>query len=66
MQVQRFADLFLNGVQRVERRHRLLKDHTDISAPHAAKLRVGGFQQVFALEQNFSGGMRRRRILQQF
>ena len=36
MQQQDFADLLLDGVQRIERGHRLLEDDGDVVAAHLA------------------------------
>jgi len=36
MDEQHLVDLFLDGVQRVERGHGLLEDHGDAVAPHTA------------------------------
>ena len=43
MQQENLADLLLDGVQRIERGHRLLEDDRDIVAAHAANL---GLRQV--------------------
>ena len=37
MQLQHLADLPLDGVERVERGHRLLEDHGDVVAAHARR-----------------------------
>ena len=52
MQDQCFAELFLDGVQWVQRGHRLLEDHRDIAASHAADIFIREGQQVIALQQN--------------
>ena len=58
MQLDDFADLLLDGVQRIERRHRLLKDDRNSSAADGAQLRFVGFQNVLAFEQDFAGRVR--------
>src|SRR6516162_5907620 len=57
MQQQDLADLLLDGVQRVERGHRLLKDDGDVLAAHASHLALAQLQQVAALEADRSRGM---------
>ena len=42
MQGQAFGQLLFNGVQRVERGHRFLKDERDVVAAHLAQQRVAG------------------------
>ena len=51
MQQQNFADLLFDGVQRIERGHRLLKDDGDVVAAHAPHVALGKRQQIAALEQ---------------
>ena len=46
MQSQDFADLRLNGLQRIERRHRLLEDNRDVVAANAANLVLAEIQQL--------------------
>ena len=43
---QHLADLPLNGVERIERSHRLLKDHRDAIAAHALQLLLGELEHV--------------------
>ncbi len=57
----RLRHLVADGEQRVQRGHRVLQDHGDAPAPHAAHLRVGFLQQVLALEQHPAAGDPRRR-----
>ena len=38
LQLQHFGDLVADGQQRVQRRHRLLKDHGNVVPPHSAQL----------------------------
>ena len=51
MQAQRFGNLFADGENGIERRHRILKDHGDVVAAHLAHLGVGKFEQIFAVEK---------------
>ena len=57
---QRFAHLMLDGVERIERAHRLLEDHRDAGAADVAQLTVAESGEVAALEQdaaaNVGGG----------
>jgi LmbE family N-acetylglucosaminyl deacetylase len=58
VQIEDLADLpFSIGVQRIERRHRLLEDHRDVVAAHLPQHLIGGLQQVMPAKENFSGGM---------
>ena len=50
MQQQNFADLLLDRVQRIERRHRLLENDGDVVAAHLADLALRHGQQFAALE----------------
>ena len=52
MQAQHFDDLLANGKNRVERGHRLLKDHRDLIAPQAPQPCRRCLRQIFALEQD--------------
>jgi len=45
----RLGDLIAHGVDRVERGHRLLKDHGDVVATNAAHLGLGKLEQVLGL-----------------
>jgi hypothetical protein len=63
--LQDLADLLLDRVQRVERRHRLLEHHGDVVAADLAQLVDTCLQQILALEQDLAGGMRGRRIAEQ-
>ena len=50
VQPQRLAELPADGQHGIEARHRLLEDHGDVVAAHAAASRVGELQQVDAAE----------------
>ena len=65
VQLQDLAHLLLDGVQRVERRHRLLEDDRDAVAADLAHLGVGDLEQVLAVEEDLARRMRRRRIGQE-
>ena len=65
MQQQDLADLLFDGVQRIERRHRLLEHDGDVVAAHAPHVALGERQQIAALESDRAGGMLRRRIGQE-
>ena len=52
----RLGHLVADGEQRVERGHRVLQDHGDALAAHAAHLGVGFLEQVLALEQHPAAG----------
>ena len=54
----RLRHLVADGEQRVQRGHRVLQDHGDALAAHAAHLGVGFLQQVLALEQHRPPAMR--------
>ena len=54
---QHLDDLFADRQDRVQRGHRLLKDHADIPAANAAPLPLGKRQQIAALEQNPPAGL---------
>jgi hypothetical protein len=49
---QHLAHLLLDGVQRVERGHRLLEDHGDPVAADPAERALGGAHQLLTLEQD--------------
>ena len=66
MDRQDLADLPLDRVQRIERRHRLLEDHGDAVAADPAQFLVGRGEQIMAVEQDLAAfGCSRRRIGQQ-
>ena len=65
VQFDDLADLLFDGVQRIERGHRLLEDHRDPRAAHAAKRPLAHGQHVLAIEQDLSAGMPRGGIGQQ-
>src|SRR5471032_2111159 len=66
MQTQNLSDLLFNRVQRIKRRHRLLKNNGDVVAANLADVALGHRQQFLALEDDRAGRMARRRIGQQF
>jgi hypothetical protein len=47
---QRFGDLQPNGEQRIERRHRLLKDHRNVAPADFAHLLLVEVEQIAAIE----------------
>ena len=55
MQGQHLTDLFADGVQGVQGRHRLLKDHGDLVAAHRPHLACAEGPQVLAIEQDLLG-----------
>ena len=59
---ERFRDLVADGEDRVERRHRLLKDERDLGAAHLAHLRFGQRQQIAVLEPDAAAGDPSRRL----
>ena len=63
---QDFADLLLDGVQRIKRGHRLLEHDGNVVAAHAAHVALGERQQIAAFESNAARRMRRGRIRQEF
>ncbi len=48
----RFADLVADGEQRIERGHRVLQDHGDALAAHAAHFRLRLVEKVLAFEHH--------------
>ena len=65
MHRENLADLPLDGVQRVERTHRLLEHHGDVVAAHPPQRPLVGLQHVLAVEDDLAGGMAGGRIGQQ-
>ena len=66
MDLQHFTHLFFNGMKRIERAHRLLKDHRNGIAAQAAHMLLAGGEQIFpALEIYLARWMGSRRIGQQ-
>ena len=65
MQQQNLADLLLDGVQRIERGHRLLEHDGDVVAAHPPHLTLREREQVAALEADAAGRMMRGRIGQE-
>ena len=47
-------DLAADGHEGIQRRHRVLEDHGDVSAPHLLDLPVGEGEQFLALEADAS------------
>ncbi len=66
MEQQDFADLLLDGVQRVERGHRLLEHDGDVVAAHLPHVAFGQLQKFAVLEGDGPRRMPRRRVRQQF
>ena len=46
MQIEDFADLALDRVQRIERGHRLLEHHGDVVAAHLPQVALIGVEQL--------------------
>src|ERR1700747_889903 len=65
MQLEDFTDLRLDGVERIERSHRLLEDDRNVVAANAAHLALRQIEQFAALEANASRWMRRGRVREQ-
>jgi hypothetical protein len=57
VQLQNLADLRLDGVQRIERGHRLLEDDRNVIAADAANFALRQIEQFAALEAYGAGGM---------
>jgi hypothetical protein len=53
-----FGNLFADGLDRIERRHRLLEHHADVVAAQRAHLVLGCREDVDAVECDASGGAR--------
>ena len=64
VQIDHLADLRLDGVKRIKRSHRLLKDDRDIVAADAANLVLAHAEQILPLEANASSRVMRGRIRQ--
>ena len=58
VQRQHLDDLVADGVQRVQRRHRLLEDHADARAADAAHLALALVHQVFVVEADGAAAVR--------
>ncbi len=56
MLLQGFGDLPADRQHRVQRSHRLLKDHADVAAAHPAHLLFGEAHQVAAIKQHLAAG----------
>ena len=52
----RLRDLVADGVDGIERGHRLLKDHRDLAAPDAANPLLRDLHQILALQEHPTGG----------
>jgi hypothetical protein len=61
MHAERLADLVADREQRIERGHRVLQDHGDALAAHAAHLGIRLVEQVLALEHHPPADDARRR-----
>ena len=62
MHIDRLGDLHADGQRRIERTHRLLKDHRDAIATNLAHLRIRQLEQVLAFEQDLAGHNPTRRV----
>ena len=62
VQEQNLANLLIDGVQRIERGHRLLENDGDVVAAHAAHVALGEREQVAAVESDSARWMRCRRV----
>ena len=65
MQNERFAQLLFNGVQRVERGHRLLENHRHAVAAQRLHPRRLSAQQLFTVKADAAVGMAGARVGQQ-
>src|SRR5215472_5673891 len=65
VQQQDLADLLLDGMERIERRHRLLEDDGDIVTTHVPDIPLAHGKQILALEPDRARGVMRGRIRQQ-
>ncbi|MNH28646.1 hypothetical protein D3C79_888310 [compost metagenome] len=65
VQGQHFRQLFLNGVQGIERHHRLLKNHRNLVAAHFAQFGFRRMQQRTSVEPDIPTGIDHRRRRQQ-
>jgi hypothetical protein len=61
VQAQRLGDLVADGVQRVQRRHRLLEDHADAVAAQRAQAASSSVGQLLAVEADRPADLARRR-----
>ena len=55
MQTQRFGNLLANREDRIQRGHRILKDHRDVVTTHGAHLGIRKLQQIAVFEKNLAG-----------
>ena len=60
MRDQHLAHLVLDGVERIERAHRLLEDHRDVGAAHLAHLAVARRCEVWPLKRSCRRSVPRR------
>src|SRR6202030_3759779 len=65
VQQQNLADLLLDGVQRIERSHRLLKHDGDVVAANLPDVALAQLQEIAFLEDDLARGMPRRRVGQE-
>src|SRR6185312_14277389 len=61
MEAERFGDLLADGVDRIQRRHWILKDHRDVVAANLAHLSVRQLQKILAVEGDLSANNLPRR-----
>ena len=50
----RLGDLLADGIDRIQRRHRILEDHCNVAATHGFELFFCHFQNVLAVQQDFT------------
>ena len=62
VEAERFADLLLDRVEGIQRRHRLLEDHRYASPPERAHCRRGRVEEGFAVELDVPAGVPRLRV----
>ena len=55
MQQNRLGDLVADGVDRIERGHRLLKNHRDLAPAHPAHIALRQLHQIAALKHHLPG-----------
>ena len=65
VQQKHLRDLAADAVQRVQCRHRLLKDHADLAAANFSHAIIVGAQQVLAFEPHMPANDSSRRLWQQ-
>ena len=62
---QGLGDLLADGHHRVERRHRLLKDHRDLVAAHTSHFLLGDLEEIASREFDRPGNDTARRVRDQ-